>query len=402
MILKNIKSIKNRYVLLIAFFILSQFKAFSQEVEKVIIGTKYKIESKILNQERTYIVNLPDSYISESTQTYPVIVLIDGGYYFNLFTGIIGEMANNEQVPEMIIIGLSKVDRVKDYTPTNSIISLNGNKDENYLKTSGASKLFLDFIEKELLVEIDNKYRTNSFKIMVGQSFGGLLAATSYLSSRSLFGGYIAIDPSFWWDNQYIVKEIDKINIGQIENNYFYLSSANKYENFSGATHIFELNRNSHDTFYSKLMSRGISYSKIRIQYLEEENHSTSPLLSLYNGLKFIYKDYFLKDIQTKSIDQIEAYYKKIYGGKFLPPESIINNIAYSHLQKENSRELAIQYFKFNVENYPDSFNAYDGLGEAYLMINDKNRALENYKKSLRLNPKNENAKQMINELKKE
>jgi predicted alpha/beta superfamily hydrolase len=402
MILKNIKSIKNRYVLLIAFFILSQFKAFSQEVEKVIIGTKYKIESKILNQERTYIVNLPDSYISESTQTYPVIVLIDGGYYFNLFTGIIGEMANNEQVPEMIIIGLSKVDRVKDYTPTNSIISLNGNKDENYLKTSGASKLFLDFIEKELLVEIDNKYRTNSFKIMVGQSFGGLLAATSYLSSRSLFGGYIAIDPSFWWDNQYIVKEIDKINIGQIENNYFYLSSANKYENFSGATHIFELNRNSHDTFYSKLMSRGISYSKIRIQYLEEENHSTSPLLSLYNGLKFIYKDYFLKDIQTKSIDQIEAYYKKIYGGKFLPPESIINNIAYSHLQKENSRELAIQYFKFNVENYPDSFNAYDGLGEAYLMINDKNRALENYKKSLRLNPKNENAKQMIDKLKKE
>lgn len=402
MILKNIKSIKNRYVLLIAFFILSQFKAFSQEVEKVIIGTKYKIESKILNQERTYIVNLPDSYISESTQTYPVIVLIDGGYYFNLFTGIIGEMANNEQVPEMIIIGLSKVDRVKDYTPTNSIISLNGNKDENYLKTSGASKLFLDFIEKELLVEIENKYRTNSFKIMVGQSFGGLLAATSYLSSRSLFGGYIAIDPSFWWDNQYIVKEIDKINIGQIENNYFYLSSANKYENFSGATHIFELNRNSHDTFYSKLMNRGISYSKIRIQYLEEENHSTSPLLSLYNGLKFIYKDYFLKDIQTKSIDQIEAYYKKIYGGKFLPPESIINNIAYSHLQKENSRELAIQYFKFNVANYPDSFNAYDGLGEAYLMINDKNRALENYKKSLRLNPKNENAKQMINELKKE
>jgi len=402
MILKNIKSIKSRYVLLIIFFILSQFKAFCQEVEKVIIGTKYKIESKILNQERTYIVNLPNSYTSESTQTYPVVVLIDGGYYFNLFTGIIGEMANNEQVPEMIIIGLLKVDRVKDYTPTNSIISLNGNKDENYLKTSGESKIFLDFIEKELLVEIDNKYRTNSFKIMVGQSFGGLLAATSYLSSRSLFGGYIAIDPSFWWDNQYIVKEIDKINIGQIENNYFYLSSANKYENFSGATHIFELNRNSHDTFYSKLMSRGISYSKIRIQYFEEENHSTSPLLSLYNGLKFIYKDYFLKDIQTKSIDQIEAYYKKIYGGKFLPPESIINNIAYSYLQDENSRELAIQFFKFNIANYPLSFNAYDGLGEAYLMINDKNKALENYEKSLRLNQKNENAKQMIVKLKKE
>ncbi len=402
MILRNIKSFKNRYAIIIAFFISLQFQVFGQEVEKVIIGTKYKIESKILNQERTYIVNLPDSYISESTQTYPVIVLIDGGYYFNLFTGIIGEMANNEQVPEMIIIGLSKVDRVKDYTPTNSIISLNGNKDENYLKTSGASKLFLDFIEKELLVEIDNKYRTNSFKIMVGQSFGGLLAATSYLSSRALFDGYIAIDPSFWWDNQYIVREVDHLNIEEIANYYFYLASADKYENFSGATHIFELNRNSHDSFYSKLMSKGISYSKIKIQYFEEENHNTSPLLSLYNGLKFIYKDYFLKDIQTKSIDQIKAYYKAIYGGKFLPPESIINNLAYRHLRNENSRELAIQFFKLNALNYPNSFNAFDSLGEAYLIINDKNKALENYEKSLRLNPKNENAKQMIVKLKKE
>ena len=220
MILTNNKSLKNRYAILIAIFVLLQFQAFSQEVEKVIIGTKYKIESKILNQERSYIVNLPGSYKSDSTRTYPVIVLIDGGYYFNLFTGIIGEMANNGQVPEMIIIGLSKVDRVKDYTPTNSIISLNGSKDENYLKTSGASKLFLDFIKKELLVEIDSKYRTNSFKIMVGQSFGGLLAATSYLSSGSLFDGYIAIDPSFWWDDQYIIKQIDNINIEKIKNNY--------------------------------------------------------------------------------------------------------------------------------------------------------------------------------------
>jgi len=388
--------------MLIAFFIFLQFQTFSQEVEKIIIGTKYEIESKILNQERTYIVNLPDSYKSESTQAYPVIVIIDGGYYFNLFTGIIGEMTNNEQVPEMIIIGLSKVDRVKDYTPTNSIISLNGNKDENYLKTSGESTLFLDFIEKELLVEIDNKYRTNSFKIMVGQSFGGLLAATSYLSSRALFDGYIAIDPSFWWDNQYVVREIDNLSVEKIENNYFYLSSADKYENFSGATHIFELNRNSHDSFYSKLMSKGISYSKIKIQYFEEENHNTSPLLSLYNGLKFIYKDYFLMDIQTKSIDQIKAYYKKTYGGKFLPPESIINNLAYSHLRNEDNRKFAIHFFNLNASNYPNSFNAFDSLGEAYLLVNDKNKALENYEKSLRLNPNNENAKQMIDKLKKE
>jgi tetratricopeptide (TPR) repeat protein len=148
-------------------------------------------------------------------------------------------------------------------------------------------------------------------------------------------------------------------------------------------------------------MSKGISYSKIKIQYFEEENHNTSPLLSLYNGLKFIYKDYFIMDIQTKSIDQIKTYYKNKYGGKFLPPESIINNLAYHHLRDEDSREFALQLFKLNTSNYPYSFNAFDSLGEAYLLLNNKNKALENYEKSLRLNPNNRNAKQMIDKLKK-
>lgn len=389
-------TIKIKYIILLLCCVSLQFQAFSQKEEKIIIGTKYIIESKILKEKRTYIVNLPDSYNSEIKQNYPLVVLIDGGYYFNLFTGVIGEMTNNGQVPEMIIIGLSKVDRVKDYTPTNSIISLNGNKDENYLKTSGKSKLFLDFIEKELLVEIDNKYRTNSFKIMVGQSFGGLLAATSYLSPISLFDGYIAIDPSFWWDNQYIVKEIDNFNIEKTANNYFYLSSADKYENFSGATHIFELNRNSHDSFYSKLMSKGISYSKIKIQYFEEENHNTSPLLSIYNGLKFIYKDYFFMDIETKSINEIKAYYKKTYSGKFLPPESMIRNVAFGHLRDKNGRALAIQLFKLNTLNYPKSSNVFDCLGEAYMILGNKKEALNNYKKAYELDSRNHNAKQMI------
>lgn len=63
---------------------------------------------------------------------------------------------------------------------------------------------------------------------------------------------------------------------------------------------------------------------------------------------------------------------------------------------------MAIQFFKLNTLNYPNSFNAFDSLGEAYLLVSDKNKALENYEKSLRLNPNNENAKLMIDKLKKE
>jgi tetratricopeptide (TPR) repeat protein len=60
----------------------------------------------------------------------------------------------------------------------------------------------------------------------------------------------------------------------------------------------------------------------------------------------------------------------------------------------------AIEGFKLNVEAYPQSANVYDSLGEAYLLRGDKEKAIENYQKSLNLDPKSENAKEVLKKLK--
>ena len=49
----------------------------------------------------------------------------------------------------------------------------------------------------------------------------------------------------------------------------------------------------------------------------------------------------------------------------------------------------------------PQSANAYDSLGEAYMKAGDNEKAIKNYKKSLELNPENNNAKKMLEKLKK-
>ena len=51
----------------------------------------------------------------------------------------------------------------------------------------------------------------------------------------------------------------------------------------------------------------------------------------------------------------------------------------------------AILVFRKNVELHPDSWNAYDSLGEAYMKNGDKELAVKNYRKSVELNPANEN-----------
>jgi cytochrome c-type biogenesis protein CcmH/NrfG len=59
----------------------------------------------------------------------------------------------------------------------------------------------------------------------------------------------------------------------------------------------------------------------------------------------------------------------------------------------------AIEIFKLNVEAYPQGFNTYDSLGEAYMVNGDKELAIQNYKKSLELNPQNSNATAMLKKL---
>ncbi len=75
-----------------------------------------------------------------------------------------------------------------------------------------------------------------------------------------------------------------------------------------------------------------------------------------------------------------------------------LNSLGYALLGAERVEE-AIEVFVLNVEAYPDASNPYDSLGEAYMVHGDKELAIENYKKSLELNPNNENAIEMLKRL---
>jgi glyoxylase-like metal-dependent hydrolase (beta-lactamase superfamily II) len=77
----------------------------------------------------------------------------------------------------------------------------------------------------------------------------------------------------------------------------------------------------------------------------------------------------------------------------FVEPE--LNGLGYRLMGDENL-EAAVEVFKFVVELYPDSWNAYDSLGEAYMVSGDKELAIQNYKKSLELNPENANAERRL------
>ena len=78
--------------------------------------------------------------------------------------------------------------------------------------------------------------------------------------------------------------------------------------------------------------------------------------------------------------------------------EDNLNNLGYNYFNK-NQTNFSIQVFNLNCLEYPQSANAYDSLGEVYEAIGKLDLAKVNYQKSLDLNPKNENARQMISKI---
>lgn len=97
----------------------------------------------------------------------------------------------------------------------------------------------------------------------------------------------------------------------------------------------------------------------------------------------------------------IEAGIKKYYYmknnnyDKYSFKEMELSDLGYELLESEKIDD-AIKIFKLNVKMYPESYDVYDCLGEAYMENGDFKLAIENYKTSLKLNPKNVNADKML------
>jgi tetratricopeptide (TPR) repeat protein len=106
------------------------------------------------------------------------------------------------------------------------------------------------------------------------------------------------------------------------------------------------------------------------------------------------------RDILARGDAAIKDYRERSPNHAGIGPlnEREMNRLGYGLLQRKKVRE-AIEIFKLNVENFPNSSNTYDSLGEAYMVNGDKELAIKNYQKSIELNPQNDNGKEMLKKL---
>ncbi len=376
-----------------------------QTDNQIVIGTIDSIYSDNIQEQQKFWVHVPNNPAGEVTNgaKYPVLYLLDGDAHFYSVTGMIKQLSTingNDIIPNMVVVGITNNDRTRDLTPTPMVEAFG---DSTWTKTSGGGKNFLNFIEKELIPHIEKNYPASSYRTFVGHSLGGLIVVDALVDRPDLFDNYVAIDPSLWWDDQELLKRAeDVMSKTMYSNKALYVGVANTMEE---GMHIKDIEKDTSKTTEhirsilqfvkatDSLKDNGLHF---KWKYYENDSHGSVPLITEYDAFRFLFPWYSFKGVDqfydpssTISVEEmtgmIDTHYKNVsnhFGYETLPAETFINSLGYVFMGN-NQLDKANRLFKLNIQNYPNSSNVYDSMGDCYLEQQDSIKALEFFTKAL-------------------
>lgn len=356
-----------------------------EDAKDVIIGQRLAFQSQHLGESRTIYLRLPEKY-EESAKRYPVLYILDGGDYFVPFAGMVQYMNYFDMMPEMIIAAIAHGDRLKEFTFTKS----------NDWPTSGGAETFRKFLAEELVPYIDDYYRTHPFRIVVGHSLGGLFAVETLVRSAKLFQATLAFSPSLYWDQFKWLKNADSMFEGKSSWKHFlFISSEPKDEEQTGYL----------DQFRKLAESAAPKDFIYKYKLYPEENHGSVAFPALYQCLKELFQGWpFPGEAWKEGPEKVKAHFRALtdrFGCEVPIPEEFLIGHAAHGLQRHEAPDEAIKLLELCLTLYPESANAYEGLGEAYEWKGKVEEAKKFYEKALEIDPNHSLAKEKLESLKK-
>lgn len=258
----------------------------SENTKPFILGVVHEIQSTQLNEKRILNIYLPDGYNPKDTSRYPVIYLLDGSADED-FIHIAGLVQFNNfpwinRMPKTILVGIANTDRKRDFTFTSRVDS-----DNSRMPTAGGSAKFIAFLEKELQPFIENRYKTNTEKTLIGQSLGGLLATEILMKKPTLFNKYIIISPALWWNNGSILKEEGVVLLPSFTSpTNVYIGVGKEGLAPGDFPRVMEVDAN---LLADKLNASKSKSLKVYFDYLPQEDHSTVTHQAVFNAIRLLY-----------------------------------------------------------------------------------------------------------------
>jgi predicted alpha/beta superfamily hydrolase len=215
-------------------FDMSRGNSFPEGVERV------TIHSNILKEDRDLIVRLPPNYNPQ--QKYPVMYVLDGSSEDAHIADKLNTLSAVGHVPETIVVGIpnmSAENRQRNLTPP--FMRLDNDKVDS---PAGEADTFLTFVASELIPFIEKNYSFSSYRMLLGNSRGGLLVIYSLIKDPSLFDARFCFSTPVWRQNDILISKFDEsFTTNDTLNTFLYMSAGEKEtDNIKGGlTRIKEL-----------------------------------------------------------------------------------------------------------------------------------------------------------------
>ena len=259
-----------RYVLLFLFGLIV-YNSHAQTINPLQIGQTHTIHSDVLDEDRVLNVYLPHDFKADST--YPVLYVLDGSMHedFIHIVGLQQFFQLSFMAPECIIVGISNVDRQRDFTFKTDDAEM-----MESIPAGGHSEAFIRFIETELQPYINQTYLTDGVNMIIGQSLGGLLATEILLKKPQLFSHYFIVSPSLWWDNERLLKQAPELLANWPEDDRFV------YISVGGKEH--PIMRKDAKKLNAAIKKQKLSNLTLSFLKMKKETHASILHQSMYQG----------------------------------------------------------------------------------------------------------------------
>jgi predicted alpha/beta superfamily hydrolase len=253
-------------LLIIPFFLFITVNVLAQDGYLLV---KDSLQSKTLIQNRKLNVYLPEGY-SNNKAKFPVIYVLDAPGRDQHIVPTARFLSANNKMPQAIVIGVTNIDRNHDFLPDST----------KSTPTGGGADNFLKFFREELIPYIDGRYKADTFRVLVGHSFGGVFAMHAFLNDPDLFEGYIAIDPSFWYKN--------KIQVTSTQAEFLKSKNWKKFLFITGREGS-GMKEMGVDAMEKLLKTSAPAQLTWKVTAYPNEDHGSVPFKSAYDGLRFIF-----------------------------------------------------------------------------------------------------------------
>jgi len=186
----------------------------------------FTIDSRILGESRKIHVLEP---LGQPGLELPTLYMLDGGLHEDfphVATTLLAGIEDGSLRP-MRLVGIENTERRRDLSGETTVAS-----DREMAPRVGGSVPFRRFVREELIPTIEGRYAATKERVLIGESLAGYFVLETLFFEPSAFTGYIAIDPSVWWNDPDLVRNAAP-RLANIEDTpvTLYLTAANAESN---------------------------------------------------------------------------------------------------------------------------------------------------------------------------